>query len=216
MDRNGEDWGMLVQLAESAHLTCCSIGMANKPLTCLQAMDPPHMFKCLDEEERRILRAATEQFLMGAGSSASEHGRGQAGLRPKAPEKLREAWLELFQRRRREQPDGTLLLTDETAKARIFTRWVDEWLKENLRADQLTRARARQTSIFCAYMKRVYGGKYFVMALLETGLNWSPPSDPVGATEHVGQQFCAWLKALLEARMRQAWCYRAQEAHGRL
>ena len=30
-------------------------------------------------------------------------------------------------------------------------------------------------------------------------MNWSPPSDPVGATEHVGQQFCVWLNALLEA-----------------
>ena len=161
MDKNEEDWGMLVQLALSTHLTCCSIGIANAPLTCLQAMDPPHMFKCLGEEERRILRIATEQFFM-------EHGRGRAGLRPKAPEELRKAWLELFQRRRREQPDDTLLLTDETAKARIFTRWMDEWLEENLQADQRTHPRARQTSLFGAYLKRVYGGKYFVMALLET------------------------------------------------
>ena len=162
------------------------------------------MFKCLDEEERRILRTATEEFFMGAESSASEHGRGRAGLRPKAPEELRKAWLELFQRRRREQPDDTLLLTDERANARIFTRWMDEWIKENLRADQLTRARSRQTSIFSAYLKRVYGGKYFVMALLETGFDWSPSlqqvrSDPLGATEHVGKHFCVWLKALLEA-----------------
>ena len=178
-------------------------------------MAPPQVFKRLDEEERRILRTATERFLMDAGSSASEHGRGRAGLRPKAPEELRKAWLELFQRRRREQPDDTLLLTDETAKTRIFTRWMDEWLEENLQADQRTHPRARQTSLFGAYLKRVCGGKYFVMALLETGLNWSPPSDPVGATEHVAQQFCAWLKALLAARMRQAWCYRAQEAHYR-
>ena len=120
--------------------------------------------------------------------------------------------MELFQRRRREQPDDTLLLTGEAAKERIFTRWMDEWLEENLRADQRTRPRARRTSLFVAYLKRAYGGKYFVMALLETGLNWSPPSDPVGATEHFGQQFCVWLKALLEARMRQAWCCRAQAA----
>ena len=72
-------------------------------------MDPQQGFKCLGEGERRILRIAAEQFFV-------EHGRGRAGLRPKAPEELRKAWLELFQRRRREQADDMDLLTDQAAK----------------------------------------------------------------------------------------------------
>ena len=105
---------MAVRLAWSARLLP-ELAHHIGALSCLKEMKPPHMFKCLDEEERRILRTATEQFLMDAEPSVSEHGRGQAGLRPKAPEKLREAWLELFQRRRHEQPDDMLLLTDQAA-----------------------------------------------------------------------------------------------------
>ena len=40
-DRNEEDWGLLVQLSESAVISCCAIGSADKPMTCLQALDPP-------------------------------------------------------------------------------------------------------------------------------------------------------------------------------
>ena len=87
MEKNEEDWDMLVQLALSTHLTCCSIGIAGAPdrhsiSMCLQAMDHPQGFKCLGEGERRILRIAAEQFFV-------EHGRGRAGLRPKAPLELR-------------------------------------------------------------------------------------------------------------------------------
>ena len=135
MNKDEEDWGMLVQLAWSTHLLP-ELAHHTGTLNCLKAMAPPQLFKCLDEEERRILRTATEQFLMGAESSASEHGRGRAGLRPKAPEELRKAWLELFQRRRREQADDMDLLRDQATKWRIYTRWMNDWLNENLTADQ--------------------------------------------------------------------------------
>ena len=85
-------------------------------------------------------------------SSASEHGE-RPGLRTKTKQELENAWLELFRRRRRIQPDDTLALTDKNAKARIFTQWMDEWIIDNLTAEQRSRTRSKQISIFGAHLK---------------------------------------------------------------
>ena len=97
-----------------------------------------------------------------------------------------------------------LPLTDENAKKAIYNRWMDEWLTDNLTAEQKSRPRSKQTSIFNVYLKRVYGGKYFLMALLESSIVWTPSLEQMqlharGAVEHVARRFCAWLQAVLEA-----------------
>ena len=102
---------------------------------------------------------------------------------------------------------------------------MNEWLTDNLTAEQQRRPRPSQTSFFAAYLKRVYGGQHFLMALLETGIVWTPSLEQVqthrpGAAEHVSKRFCAWLQAVLEAirkhkndaETRSAWAYMEEVA----
>ena len=99
---------------------------------------------------------------------------GAAGLRLKTSDELRTAWVELFHIRRRDQPDDTRVVTDKTAKARLFITWMNEWLADNLRVHQAKRPRHRHIRLLRVYLKQSYGCTYFVMALLETGFGWSP------------------------------------------
>ena len=46
---------------------------------------------------------------------------------------------------------------------------MDQWILENLSVEQRSRPRSKQTSIFSAYIKRVYGGKHFLMSLFGVG-----------------------------------------------
>ena len=62
----------------------------------------------------------------------------------------------------------------------------------------------KKTSIWDAHLKKVYGGKHFVMALLETGIVWEPSlkdvqENALNAVEHVGKCFCGWLRSVLNA-----------------
>ena len=171
-------------------------------INCLQKMAPPEMFQCLDPEERKILRTATADFF-AADTSASEHGK-EAGLCANTFAELQEAWLQLFKRRRTVQPHDTVPIMDEKARAKIHNDWQNEWLQENLRPDQREKSRSKQTSIWDVHLKKVYGGKHFVMALLETGIVWEPSLKDVqenglDASEHVGKCFCGWLRSVLNA-----------------
>ena len=51
-----------------------------------------------------------------------------------------------------------------------------------------------KTSICNAYMRKHYGPKAFVFALLQTGMSWKLP-DP----EHAARRFVQWVRDLVEA-----------------
>ena len=196
-----EDWDLVVLLAWSA-LSLPRQAIHKGAINCLQNMAPPRMFQCLDSEERKILRIATADFF-AADTEVLEHGK-EAGLCAKTFDELQEGWCELFKRRRTVQPDDTVPIMDEEARAKIHNDWQNEWLQENIRPDQRKKTGSKQTSIWDAHLKKVYGGKHFVMALLETGIVWEPSlkdvqEKAVDAVEHVGRCFCGWLRSVLNA-----------------
>ena len=51
--------------------------------------------------------------------------------------------------------------------------------------EQQRKKRTQHTSIFTAWLRNQYGGKRFVMAIIETGLSWATPS---GAAEHTSSR----------------------------
>jgi hypothetical protein len=95
-------------------------------------------------------------------------------------------------------------IADEKVRAKIYTEWMHDWLEANLTEEQQTYKFSRRSSIFAAWMKQRYGGKLFLMALLETGITWAPSKqlleiDNDDAVEHVAKCFVGWLSDVLEA-----------------
>ena len=84
---------------------------------------------------------------------------------------------ELFKRRRKVMPDDCTPISDSDARARIWNEWCNDFLRNELNAEQQSYNRMRKTSIFSAYMRSHYGSKAFVFALLQTGMIWKLP-DP--------------------------------------
>ena len=79
-----------------------------------------------------------------------------------------------------------------------------DWLDRNLTENQWKKPHSDRTSIFAAYMKHAYGGKYFLMALLQEGISWAPDvhqvhEDPAGASEDVAHKFIGWLERVMVA-----------------
>ena len=217
-ERKTEDeWDMIVYMAWSA-LMLPEMSEYRGAAKRLQNMDAPAMFRYLSDDMRRTLRIATENFFM-VDIGASEQG-GPREKRVKTGNELRTAWQELFRRRRTVEGDDTRAITDEQAKARIHNDWMDEWLANNLEEYQRKKPRYKQTSIWNAYLRSEYGGKHFMMALLETGIVWGPSlnlfqASRVSAAEHVGQSFCIWLQRVLDAIERHKSLEQTQQARRR-
>ena len=104
-------------------------------------------------------------------------------MRMKKPDEMRASWEALFKMRRRFEADDLKAITDEDVRGNIHTTWCNEWLRDNLTEKQRGYRRSQQTSIFGAWLRNHYGGKRFVMAIIETGLSWATAS---GAAEHTG------------------------------
>ena len=60
---------------------------------------------------------------------------------------------------------------------------MNEWLRDNLRPDQQVKLRRERTSIFAAWIRKAFGSKAFLMAMLQSGLNITPS----GGSEHAHQ-----------------------------
>jgi len=106
------------------------------------------------------------------GTGAAEHRR-----------LIRNAWEELFRMRRLVELNDFAPINNTKTLAHIHNLWCDKWLIDNLAEEQLQKTDSQQTSIFSAWMRRNYGSKRFVMAILETGMSWATMS---GAAEHIG------------------------------
>ena len=93
-----------------------------------------------------------------------------------------------MQRRRKFEPDDAAPIHAPDVKAAIWNLWCKQWLYANLNEEQRQYKRREQTSIFNAIMKQRYGHKYFVMAMLETGITWG---DGLARNE-VARRFAEW------------------------
>ena len=115
-----------------------------------------------------------------------------------------EAWQDLLRWRRRVEPDDAKPIDDRDTRASIWNRWSAEWRENYLTPKQQRYKTIQQTSIFNAWVRKRYGSKHFLMAMLETGITWAPSAgfletDRDGVTEHVAQNFATWIAAVMRS-----------------
>ena len=92
----------------------------------------------------------------------------------KSSAEIKAAWGQLLARRRLVQKNDTVPIQDRDTLAKMYTAWMHEWLRTNLSLKQQGYKFNQKSSIFCAWLKNNYGGKAFVMALWQTGIQWAP------------------------------------------
>ena len=73
-----------------------------------------------------------------------------------------------------------------------------------LREDQLRKSQSEESSSFHSYLYSNFGGKHFVMALWQTGMEWASTSekrrdDHEGALVHIAQNFAKRIQSVARA-----------------
>ena len=79
--------------------------------------------------------------------------------------------------------------------SRIWNEWCKDWVRANLTKGQRGKRRSQQTIIFAAYFKQIYGHKYVVFGILQTGIT----SASRGSVKDVAESFVAWVRTLVSA-----------------
>ena len=64
--------------------------------------------------------------------------------------------------------------------SQVYTKWMHKWIGTQLRPDQQGKTWSQKTSIFNVYVKKTFGGKAFIVAILQCGSALMPS----GAAEH--------------------------------
>ena len=123
----------------------------------------------------------------------------------KSAEEIRAVWTEILTRRRLEEEDDTAPINDSTRLKEMHANWLQDFIDNELTAEQLLKARSKQTSMFAAYLRNNFGGKAFVMALWQTGISWAPTTHMKetnydGALEHIALNFAQWAQRIIRAR----------------
>ena len=129
----------------------------------------------------------------GAGRAQDQWEGCMPARQARSVESIIEAWTDLLDRRRAQEPSDSTRINDETALADMWNTWMREWLAANLEGDQLVgRTPQQRKSVFQAHIKRVYGSKHFVFGIWQTGLSWL---DRAGgdAPELVSEAFARWI-----------------------
>ena len=86
----------------------------------------------------------------------------------------------------------------------MFEQWLADdghWREEQ---EAIYRRRAHYWSPFHAYIKRVYGGKYFVPAIFQVGLSWLPNGQGGISPQDALARFLDLLQRILGAKKRHA------------
>jgi hypothetical protein len=158
--------------------------------------------------EDAVNRFFTERSDAGATEHGEKKGRRPSGVKAtyclKSTEDIIKAWEIILKKRREFEPRDCEPITDPDILARLYTNWMDQWLRENLTVDQKRRARKEQTSIFTVHVRNKLGGKHFLFAILQTGITWIPTDALIrsnfnGAVEHVARYFTKWVHDVVRA-----------------
>ena len=172
---------------------------------CLDIPMPPADFLNLSDADRDVLRNAADAFFwtFPKRTGAGEHGAERLARRMKTEGEIVASWTELFERRRAEQPDDTQA-ADVDQVGDIWSDWCHDWINSELFPYQQAKPFREKSSFFNAWVKKTYGSKHILLALLETGLTWAPPPDMVegdfdSASKHVAKNFVIWLQQLTQA-----------------
>ena len=129
-------------------------------------------------------------------------------VRMKPRDVIEESLLELLTRRRKEEADDTKAITVSTKVQNIWNSWCKDFIHNQLSEQQRQYKYSQQSSIFNAHIKKRYGNKCFVMALLQTGLSWVPASKKSAKMSSTGTDDCEksltlgfmnWMQRLLHS-----------------
>jgi hypothetical protein len=212
-DEHGEEVQALgFALAKSA-LLVPQFATSDGPRNCLDASVLNTIVGACSKEDKVVLEEAVNRFFTErSDAGATEHGakRGKrptgvkAAYRLKSKEAIIKAWEIILEKRREVEPRDCEPIKDPNILGGLYMKWMDEWLKENLTAEQTRRLRREHTSIFAAHVKNTLGGRHFLMAILQTGITWIPTADLIrgdfdGAVEHVAKHFTTWVHDVVRA-----------------
>ena len=132
----------------------------------------------------------------------------------KTSKEIADAWQVIIDKRRLAEPDDTRPIQNYTTRKNMHNAWMHEWFNGkdehgvwNLTEEQHYKPERKKTSIFGTYLNNNFGGKKFVMALWQTGIQWAPPQELLdrshnGALEHVAQNFAKWAQRVGRAIVR--------------
>ena len=97
---------------------------------------------------------------------------------------IQQDWKRILERRRWVEPNDDRPINDHARRAEMYTDWMHDWMaNEQTKQQRLCKGR-QQSSNFAADLHNNFGGKHFVMALWQTGLQWSPPLGMVQYNYH--------------------------------
>lgn len=87
----------------------------------------------------------------------------------------------------------------------MHANWLQDFIDNELTAEQQLYKRRYQTSAFGSYLRNNFGGKAFVMALWQTGISWAPTTHMKetnydGVLEHIALNFGQWAQRIIRAR----------------
>jgi len=138
----------------------------------------------------------------------------------KPSNEIAHAWQVIMGRRRLEEPNDRCKIKEPDTLKHMYNTWMHEWLEKNLTTVQRQKPESKKTSIFHAYLHSNFGGKHFVMALWQTGIQWAPTPEKLrddrnGALEHVAKNFAKWTQRVARAITRHKSGPDAEEARRR-
>jgi hypothetical protein len=156
-----------------------------------------------DEERHVLTELAAAIFLTEPRAS----GNSYVARTARTSDELADTWIHVFRERLQFEADPTQPIYDSQVIAKMWTQWMWKWLNTSLRPDQQRKRDSQKTSIFGAYVRKTYGNKSFVLALMQTGVTWAPPLDLVrqdhaAASKHIRTHFVAWVRNVLDAMVR--------------
>ena len=122
----------------------------------------------------------------------------------KPSNEIKTAWRVIMEKRRLVEPNDRCAIQEPDTLKDMHNKWMHEWLEKNLTSEQRCKKQREKTSIFAAYLNREFGGKRFVMALWQTGIQWAPTPEMIrddynGALEHVAKNFAKWTQRVAGA-----------------
>jgi hypothetical protein len=138
----------------------------------------------------------------------------------KPSSEIAHAWQVIMDRRRLEEPNDRRKIEELDTLNDMHNKWMHEWLEKNLTSEQRCQTQNKKTSIFAAYLNREFGGKRFVMALWQTGIQWAPTPEMIrddhnGALEHVATNFAKWTQRVACAITRISTLDREKQIYAR-
>ena len=138
----------------------------------------------------------------------------------KTSDEIEQGWRRILGKRRLEEPNDTHPIRDPGRRAQMYIDWMHEWMANEQTQQQRLGKPRQQSSNFAAYLNNNFGGKHFVMALWQTGVQWAPSpqmlqTDPNGALEHVAKNCAKWTQRLARSIKEHKDAPKTQEARRR-